>query len=132
MRLISKQVEKLKDEAEWSDMIENKDLARLLRDAADTIETLSAKVRANNLYGGWVSADDELPNENETYIVAWVEKHHDCPYPHYYGMLTWNTELNDWLDFDKLKPLHKDDEIKILAWMPLPHAYEGVYDEEST
>jgi hypothetical protein len=80
----------------------------------------------------WVSVEDSKPNEDNTYLVAWVEKHHNCPYPHYYGMLTWDTEMNDWLDFDKLKPLHKDDEIKILAWMPLPLAYEGVDDEEST
>lgn len=77
----------------------------------------------------WVSVEDSQPNEDETYLVAWVEKHHDCPYTHYYGMLTWNTELHDWLDFDKLKPLHKGDEIEILAWMSLPEPYKGADDE---
>jgi hypothetical protein len=77
----------------------------------------------------WVSVEDSQPNDGETYIVAWVEKHHDCPYPHYYGMLTWDTTLHDWQDFEELKPVHKDDEIEIMAWMPLPHAYGGAYDE---
>lgn len=29
--------------------------------AIDTIETLSAKVRANNLHGGWIPCSERLP-----------------------------------------------------------------------
>ena len=45
----------------------------LIFDAADTIETLSEKVRANNLHNGWIPCSERLP-ECEQEVLICTEK----------------------------------------------------------
>lgn len=42
---------------------------QIIDGAIDTIETLSAKVRVNNLHGGWIPISERLP-EDESYILV--------------------------------------------------------------
>ena len=43
----------------------------LIFDAADTIETLSEKVRANNLHNGWIPCSERLPEDIKPVIITW-------------------------------------------------------------
>lgn len=101
-----------------------------LKDAADTIEELSAKLHKENMErstayynGGWIPCSErlpEIPKENplfenkllELYLVAIA--HADYPFRAF-----WNGKI--FTDgFSKVEPV---------AWMPLPQPYkEGKYD----
>lgn len=60
MSMISEQVKQLKAEAEWLENDQEKRLGSILRQAADTIEALSAKLAANS---GWIPCSERLPDE---------------------------------------------------------------------
>ena len=80
--------------------------------------------------GGWISADNRLPSKEDTYLVAWVEQHHVCPYPHYYGLAHWHEDKQEWGALTWLSCACIAKDIDILAWMPLPDFYwEGVKNE---
>lgn len=91
---------------------------KLLSEAADTIEALSAKLAANmersdRYYGGgWIACEDRLPDCGGTYIVAAVEN----------GL--YHTTFAKW------QPRYKDWDLrgcrshwKVIAWQPLPKPY---------
>ena len=113
MSMISKQVEELRKLAKkWRDT--NVEVYNKLTGAADTIETLSAKVRANNLHGGWIPVSERLPDKNGEYIVDkeqyFVPDHVDevnhyrkVTIGHYNVICGWCA--------------------KVYAWMPLPEPY---------
>ena len=62
------------------------------------------------------------PTESDTYIVAWVFQHKECPYPHFYAVADWDAEEKEWESIN-------DEPIDILAWMPLPDFYKEDEDE---
>jgi hypothetical protein len=79
--------------------------------------------------GEWIPCGERLPEEEDTYLVAWLPAYedgngdcftHPCPYPHYYMLATY-TEDEEW-EFT-LPSGYK--EAVLLAWMPLPLYYRG-------
>ena len=83
----------------------------LIFDAADTIEALSEKVRANNLHEGWIPVSERLPENNGCMLVT----------------------IDDAIEFGKYEDgewsiwvcEHWDewDAKGVTAWMPLPEPY---------
>ena len=65
MSMINEMVERLRSLAR----VNTDDTFRLLWGAANTIEDLSAKVRNNNLHGGWISVEDRLPEKRQVVLA---------------------------------------------------------------
>lgn len=70
MSMINEQVKELR---ELSEIFEGKRLGRIIGQAADTIEALSAKLAAANMErsdryygGGWIAISDRLPTREES------------------------------------------------------------------
>lgn len=61
MELIRKQIDDLRDYAKSR----NGDLARIINDAADTIESLSEKLSAS-----WIPCSERMPTEEKKYLVT--------------------------------------------------------------
>lgn len=73
MSLISKQIDELRAYAKDR----KGELARLINNAADTIEVLSAKLYASNMErssqyynDGWIPVDDRLPENNDVVLIS--------------------------------------------------------------
>ena len=81
----------------------------LIFDAADTIETLSEKVRASNLHNGWIPVSEGLPKEGEPVLIT------DCGYV---DGLAWVAKDGAW----ESDHAYTDS---VTAWMPLPKPYKG-------
>lgn len=117
MIMISEQVKELKKCSGICLQYCNEQRAKeLLREAADTIESLSAKLQVANMEngGGWISCEDRLPENISTVIVQ--VKEIEKPTFGWYG----NME-NKWIlsekDFVNL------EEFSVMAWQPLPEPY---------
>ena len=105
MSMISEQVKRLRKLAnQWK----HNDVAgcNLIFEAADTIEALSAKVRAADRPIGWIPVSERLPKEYAQYLVCFETGH--C-------YVYW-LEDSDWARGVAEKE-------GILAWMPLPEPY---------
>lgn len=107
---ISEQVKELRETAELFDKID--DGRRMLLQAADTIEALSAKLAAANMErsdryygGGWIACEDKLPDEKGWYLVYAKDQR---PFVAYFKGKTF--------------PLNNHYH-EIVAWMPLPEPY---------
>lgn len=64
MSMLSEQVNQLKEKAKWLEKDQEKRLASILHQAADTIEALSAKLTAANMgrsAGRWIPCSERLP-----------------------------------------------------------------------
>lgn len=119
MSLISKQIDELRAYAKDN----NGELAKLINDAADTIEELSAKLSAANMAmssqyynDGWIPCNEMLPDEYGEYLVT----------KRTFG---WNCEeyvSNDIAYFDN-DGFHKAD--MVIAYMPLPEPYKTKENE---
>ena len=116
MSLTSKQIDELRAYANDR----KGELAKLISDAADTIELLSAKLSASNMerssqyyHGGWIPCSERLPEENTDILVTYVDGEETRIIPVNYGLGTWYDCIFD----AALDPL------KITAWMPLPEPY---------
>ena len=120
------------------------ELAKLIADAADTIEVLSAKLLASQMersshyyHGGWIPADERLPEEAYPVIVTWKNDDPASYYQyilgkHYVGVahykngkwLWYSSTTEDVLmeygrcDFEEF-----DEAIKVVAWRRLPEPY---------
>lgn len=68
----------------------------------------------------WTACDDELPEEDETYLVAWKPKNGVYRGPHFYALM--NFENGKWQG----KPENSDywGDFEIIAWMDLPPRFE--------
>ena len=125
MSLTTKQIDELRAYAKDR----KGELAKMITDAADTIEMLSAKLHASQMerssqyyHGGWIPVGERLPAikehhvsepcivycENGAYGFAELQEN-------IFGQAGWNCE--------------RDDEYHealgtVLAWMPLPPAYQ--------
>ena len=114
MSMISKQVEELRKYADGR----KGEISQICRDAADTIEDLSAKVRANNLHGGWIPVSERLPEVNE--YVGSVCRHYLIQ-DEFGDMHVAHLCDRGWVPTCVLLELDCD----VVAWMPLPEPYEG-------
>ena len=82
----------------------------LIFEAADTIETLSAKLSAHNLAnGGWIPVSERLPRDDEEVLIS-------CEWGVDIGWYDCDGWRSEWIN-------HYDDD-NVLAWMPLPPAYK--------
>ena len=115
MSMISKQIDELRDYAKDR----KGELAKLINDAADTIEVLSAKLYASNMErssqyynDGWISVDDRLPENDDAVLIS-----------HKNGVTKawWNGRF--WTS--ATKKYYKT----VLAWMPLPEPYKPKENE---
>ena len=126
MSMISKQIDDLRTYAKDR----KGELAKLVSDAADTIEMLSAKLSAANMersaryyHGGWIPCSERLPKKEEK--TYWV-----CTDTEYQCECRWTNNrfgLGEgewgWSIFDT--PQYS----KPIAWMPLPEPWKGEQDE---
>lgn len=71
---ISEQIKHLKElsDAEKANVYSFEALSQSLREAADTIESLSAKLQAANTDngGGWIACEDRLPEKSGIYEIS--------------------------------------------------------------
>jgi len=90
---------------------------KTLKQAADTIESLSVKLQAANMerpaedYIGWIPCSERLPKESLDSVIGWDECRKRCCFVQYLG--------GRWI-------LGNDtDSVKITVWRPLPEEYHG-------
>ena len=138
MSLTSKQIDELRAYA----TDRKGELAKLISDAADTIEMLSAKLHVSQMerssqyyHGGWIPCSERLPKKPGWYICSIKDGRVNSLY--YEQRLGWiNTakkhmfELYDIyskLTGTKIKPEQEciDWNGLVIAWMPLPEPYQG-------
>ena len=119
MSLISKQIDELRAYAKDS----NGELAKLINDAADTIEVLSAKLYASNMErssqyynDGWIPCSKRLPDDGR--VVLWCNEHGSV----FTSAITVRVGKS-WAIGKK----HRLSEI--VAWMPLPEPYKTKENE---
>lgn len=100
----------------------------LMERAADTIETLSAKLAAANMNrseryysGGWIPVEKRLPNEKE-FIKEYRRNHHAAEFIVMIEGATLPTTLyylkdtKSWVD-------ENQNYYRVVAWQPLPEPY---------
>ena len=114
MSLTSKQIDELRAYAKDR----KGELAKLINDAADTIEVLSAKLHASQMerssqyyHGGWVPDSERLPEEN-----MWTICQNNAG-----AMMIGKYDI----EFGWIVPAYFDG---IVAWMPVPEPYRGEGD----
>lgn len=114
MSLISEQVKKIRSVAGIC-TIEAK---KTLLEAADTIETLSAKLSAANMEqsdryygGGWIACEDRLPEKHIDVLVSFGDED---------PVIAWYSEVNKhWKNSSTDNVITAD----VVAWQPLPEPY---------
>ena len=116
MSLTSKQVDELREYAKGR----KGELAKLIKDAADTIELLSAKLSAVNLerssqyyHGGWIPCSERLPDVAQRVLLS---GHGQVMV----GMLHSFGKYS--LEPTGISYVYPKDDIE--AWMPLPEPYQ--------
>lgn len=84
---ISEQVKELRKAAKWFEGTGLPETIKLVNDAADTIESLSAKLQAANMErsaedcGGWIPCSERLPEKNGNYLCTmWSGEVMICEY----------------------------------------------------
>lgn len=120
MSLTSKQVKELRDYAKGR----KGELAKLINDAAETIELLSTKLSAANMerssqyyHGGWIPCSERLPEDNRQ-VLVYAQSTHFVLAKYDEMREADGTYKKQWVTFDAWKPLYT---IKnVIAWMPLP------------
>lgn len=115
MSLTSKQIDELRAYAKDR----KGELAKLISDAADTIEVLSAKLHASQMerssqyyHGGWIPVSNRLPDEGVAVLTQ--AKFKDDMKMAVSCRLDWNY-WTGWGTRD----------VNIVAWRPLPEPYMG-------
>lgn len=130
MSMLSDQVKKLREYAKgYEDNPCNKtilDTDKILRQAADTIETLSAKVanteQLDRYYNsGWITCDDRLPEDGVDVLVCF-EYFRYGRYNRLFRTIGISYTYNGkWSGF--VNGTSGWDQLTIFAWMPLPKLY---------
>ena len=123
MSMISEQVRKLRELARMN----SDDTFRLLWEAAETIEDLSANVHANNIHNGWIPATESLP---ELPMCSAVEMD---GVTHYTSDTVLVTTADGVIDMGFMEADENEEfgwdvagfRVEVTAWMPLPDPWEG-------
>ena len=139
MSMIRKRVKELRNTSDNIRILKLDGYAKIISEAADTIETLSAKLAAVNMErsvegcGGWIPCNEKMPKEHDS-IFAKLEstdKWRDAMFE------KTSNEVNVTIEFEDgkraVKTLHTIDErwnegnrglkFKVIAWQPLPEPY---------
>lgn len=143
MSLTSKQIDELRAYAKDR----KGELAKMINDAADTIELLSAKLYASQMerssqyyHGGWIPVSERLPEKYGWYLCTLKDTRVNTYY--------WNNK-GEWVDNGKkhffelynISGRYTGENITaeqegsvywtdwVIAWMPLPEPYRGEGDE---
>ena len=123
MSLTSKQIDELRSYAKDR----KGELAKLINDAADTIELLSAKLHASQMerssqyyHGGWIPCSERLPEKPVQVLVYAMNTHFSiAKYKEIRKCV--NEYVYTWVTDNAFDVPH---EVKnVLAWMPLPEPY---------
>lgn len=116
MSMISEMVVRLR---KLADQWRHNDVAgcNLIDDAANTIEELSAKVRNNNLHGGWIPVSERLPENSGCVLISIAG---DIEFGAY------DKQNSDWAIW---RDGYWDEGKRADAWMPLPEPYREDDDE---
>lgn len=133
MSMISEQVKELRENAKWFDSISLPKTMNILSQAADTIETLSAKLAANN--NEWIACEDRLPKEHEDFrdifdpdTLAIIDTEHymasdlvqitvyEIDKDEYFVCNDCTVD-GKWSNFGS-------ESFKVVAWQPLPEPYK--------
>lgn len=96
---------------------------KILEQAADTIEALSAKLQAANMEngGGWISCEDRLP-EDGVDVLVWFEYFRYGEYNRLFETTGISYTFNgEWSGF--VNGSSGWSQLNILAWRPLPEPY---------
>lgn len=139
MSMISEQVKRLRKLAnQWK----HNDVAgcNLIFEACDTIEALSAKVRAADRPTGWIPCSKGLPKDLLRVNVTWINHNPPVYYQYIKGIPQTDTAVRYngnwyWWDSTVIDVLAEygeesgagriDKDIEVVAWMPLPEPYKG-------
>lgn len=85
MSMLSEQVNQLKEEVKWLEKDQEKRLASILYQAADTIEALSAKLDAANMErsdryygGGWKPISEYSRDEYDWVLIKYFDGEEEC------------------------------------------------------
>ena len=123
MSLTSKQIDELRAYAKDR----KGELAKLINDAADTIEVLSAKLHASQMerssqyyHGGWIPVTERLPEENGLYLVT-VNAQNRPVRIYEYAPWEMDEERKYWIN-DCDDHSHVFNHF-VKAWMPMPEPY---------
>ena len=111
MSLTSKQIEELRAYAKCR----KGELAKLINNAADTIEILSAKLHSSQMerssqyyHGGWIPVAERLPEKDEYVLLTTITaKGQRNVVRGYFGGTAWVCGMNN----------------NVIAWTPLPEPY---------
>lgn len=123
MSMLSEQVKHLRELSNTAkaNVYSFEELSQSLKEAADTIESLSAKLTAANIErsdryycGGWIACEDSLPDRTNSYIVTkHIDETEDSS--EQYEVCTeifwtidgkWDCERDDYCEW------------KVIAWIP--------------
>ena len=121
MSLISKQIDELRAYAKDR----KGGLAKLINDAADTIEMLSAKLHASQMerssqyyHGGWIPCSERLPEESGRHIITTYDG-----VSRRTTTAVFQKRLGGWCLSGRMAYWH------VVAWMPLPEPYKEEQSE---
>lgn len=111
MSIIREQCRYLKSDADYLKNLSGlHKIAERIYGAIETIQTLSTKVRANNLHNCWIPCSERLPEESLNSVIGWdAYRNRSCFVQYYCGRWILGNDV---------------DSVKIIAWMPLPEPYE--------
>lgn len=128
MSMINEQVKSLRDVA---GAYKHNGLSLILREAADTIETLSAKLAAENMersdkyYGcGWILVKDRLPTKEECgnyrghFLVTVYAPELKTLYMEYEYTTIRGKEVGRWTWYDRV-----NIPWEVIAWRKFPEPY---------
>ena len=119
MSLTSKQIDELRAYAKDR----KGELAKLITDAADTIEMLSAKLHASQMarssqyyHGGWIPCSERLPEDGQNVLVTYrtTNKIHPCQYHDDGSRNPWYSYIDQCRAYMNV----------VTAWMPMPEPYK--------
>lgn len=126
MSLTSKQIDELRAYAKDR----KGELAKLINDAADTIEMLSAKLHASQMersgqyyHGGWIPCQERLPEDDTLMLVNYIDHRPDAMDI----WIGWHEMENVW--YIDGEAHSREFENEVVAWMPLPSAYREEGEE---
>lgn len=141
MSMITELVDRLRDGAHSIEDYyeEQNEESKLLKEAADTIQLLSEKLRASQMEHKWIPVSERLPDNTDPVNITWVN-HDPEPYyaeikdkpftatGHYCNGRWWwySVTCQDYLDeYGHWDIDAMDDAIEVIAWMPLPLPWKG-------